>query len=109
MNYKEKWNTIAGYLDELKPVKDKILEEVSEELGINENGILSIKLGESYKFTDNKINKTWIICPVLILLKEKINIKLDWEHTEYKWIEPDEVKNFDTVPNLEESLFKILN
>ena len=31
--YKNKWNTVAGYIDEIKPVKQKAMEELQEELG----------------------------------------------------------------------------
>ena len=91
--YQNKWNTVAGYLDELKPIREKILEEVKEELGVDKNNISKIHLGKPYKFTDENVNKTWIVHPVLIELKSKPEIRLDWEHTEYKWIEPKELKN----------------
>jgi len=102
--YQGKWNTVAGYLDERRPIREKILEEIKEELGISEDNILSIYLGEPYEFTDEKANKTWIVHPVLVELKNKPEIKLDWEHTEYKWIRPEELKDFDTVPKLGKSL-----
>ncbi|HDD36375.1 MAG TPA: hypothetical protein ENF50_02775, partial [Archaeoglobus veneficus] len=35
--YKGKWNTVAGYIDEFKPLKEKILEELREEIGVDEN------------------------------------------------------------------------
>ena len=38
--YREKWNTIAGYLDEVKPLKEKVLEELREEIGVIEKNIL---------------------------------------------------------------------
>jgi hypothetical protein len=31
-------------------------------------------------------------------LKDEPKIKLGWEHTEYKWIKPEELKIFGTVP-----------
>ncbi len=37
-------------------------------------------------------------------VKKKPIIKLDWEHTEYRWIKPQKMKDFDTVPGLEKSL-----
>lgn len=106
--YQNKWNTVAGYLDEVKPIRDKVLEEIKEELGFDENQISSIHFGEPYKFTDKKINKTWIIHPALAELKVKPEIKLDWEHTEFRWIKPEDLKNFDIVPKLEESLKRVL-
>lgn len=108
--YREKWNTVAGYLDEPKLVREKALEEIKEEIGIKENNILSIHIGKYYKFTDSEIekHKTWITCPVLVELKNKPEIKLDWEHTEYKWIKPEKLKDFDIVPKLDESLKRAL-
>lgn len=106
--YRGKWNTVAGYLDELKPIHEKILKELNKELGIGKNAISSIHLGRPYEFADRDINKTWLVHPVLVELKERPEIKLDWEHTEFKWIEPEELKNFDVVPKLEESLKRAL-
>lgn len=102
--YKEKWNSVAGYLDELKPLQVKALEEIKEELGVDESHISLITIGKSCKFTDIKANKTWIICPVLAECKKEPDIKLDWEHTEYKWVRTESLKNFDTIPHLAKSL-----
>jgi len=106
--YPNKWNAVAGYLDELKPVREKVLEEIKEELGINKNNIFTIHFGRPYEFTDSKVNKTWIIHPVLVEFQEEPEIKLDWEHTDYRWIKPEELENFDIIPKLEESLKKAL-
>jgi len=57
LTYKGKWNTVAGYLDELKPIREKVMGEIKEELGIEKNNIASIFIGESYKFKDEKINR----------------------------------------------------
>ncbi len=102
--YRGKWNTVAGYLDEVKPIGEKILEELNEEVGISESEILTIHPGKSYKYKDTAINKTWLVNPILIKLKHRPEIRLDWEHTEFKWIKPEELKNYDTTPKLEKSL-----
>lgn len=102
--YRGKWNTVAGYIDEIKPVEDKIYEELKEEIGIKKDNIKNFKLGEPFLFKDNKINRTWIINPAVVELNKKPEIKLDWEHVEYKWIYPKDIDNFDTVPNLKASL-----
>jgi len=104
--YRGKWNSVSGYLDEIVPIREKILEELREEVGIDEDKILSIYVGKDYEFTHNK--KTWNVYPALANLKNKPTIKLDWEHTEYKWIKPEELKNFDTVPELDRGLKIVL-
>jgi len=106
--YKELWNTVSGYLDELKSLKEKTNEELHEELGISENEIKDITFGDVYEFTDEDIKKTWIIHPVLVKLAKKPTLKIDWEHTEYIWIHPYEITDYTTVPNLDKTLHKII-
>jgi len=105
--YKGKWHTVAGYLDEVKPIKEKVLEELREEIGI-EKGIKSIRIAESFEVKDRVIGKVWIIHPVLVELNEKPEIKLDWEHTEFKWIKKEELENFDTIPGIHKTLKMLL-
>lgn len=107
--YQGRWNTVAGYIDELKPIHEKIIEEINEEIGVKKDNILSQRIGKSYMFKDMKVNKTWIVIPVLVELKNKPDIKLDWEHTEYKWIKPEELKRYNIVPKIEESLRRAIN
>jgi 8-oxo-dGTP pyrophosphatase MutT (NUDIX family) len=107
--YKGKWNSVAGYLDEIKPVKEKMLEEVYEETGIAPDTIESYHLGEPYTFTDDTNGYTWIVHSAKVLLKQKPTITLDWEHTEYTWIKPEYLKNYDTVPQLKKSLHQIID
>ena len=102
--YKGKWNTVTGYIDEPKPLIEKIIEEISDELGITEANILSYSFGEPFEFEDTKIKKTWIVHPAKVELKKNPDIKLDWEHSKYKWIKPEELKKFNIVPNLDLSL-----
>ena len=107
--YKGKWQVVAGYLDELKPLREKVLEELEEELKVSKKIIKKIVYGKRFSFKDKKINKTWIVHPVLAELKQKPKINLSGEHTEYKWIFPEEIKKYDAVPNLAKSLQKVLS
>jgi len=102
--YKGLWNTVAGYLDDDLLPDQKALIELEEELGIKSDVIFELRQAKPYKLTDNKINRTWIIFPMLVDLKSKPTIILDFEHTEYKWILPSQIKDFDCVPGIEKSL-----
>ncbi len=106
--YQGLWNAVAGYLDEVKPIDVKAYEELNEELGISADNILKTKLGSPYEFYDKDIQKTWIIFPALVELKNKPTIKLDWEHTEYKWIRPEQLNEYNVAPNLDTTLSKVL-
>ena len=106
--YKGKWSTVVGFLDEIRPVKEKVLEELNEEAGITESHIQSIFIGNIIRREDKEINRVWIICPVLVMLKEKPEIKMDWEHTEFKWVTKEEINKMDTLPNLGKVLDSVL-
>ncbi len=107
-SYQGKWHTVAGYIDEPKPIRQKALEELEEELSIPSKNVSRFIAGEPYEFFDEGAKKSWIVHPVLVELKKKPEVTLDWEHTEFKWISPDAVKGYDTVPKLDESLRRVL-
>jgi len=107
--YKEKWNTVAGYLDNPKQsIFEKILEELYEEINVTKDQIASYSFGKTYQFTDVGNNKTWIVYPTLVTLLKKPEITLNWEHTEYQWITAEDISDFDTVPNLKKSMKRAL-
>ncbi|HLD18639.1 MAG TPA: NUDIX domain-containing protein [Candidatus Nanoarchaeia archaeon] len=107
LTYKGYWNTVAGYYDEPKPLRKKALEELKEETGISKKYVKSIKFGKMFRFHDKKINKIWLVNPILIKLKKKPKIKIDFEHTKAIWIKPEEIKNYKIVPNLKLDLRKL--
>jgi len=108
--YKQKWNTIAGYLDDPnQSIKEKMLEELNEEVNITKDTIEQFIFGKRYQFTDTTAEKTWIVHPTKVILKEKPVIHLDWEHTTFRWIHPKEITRFDTVPMLKKSLSAVID
>lgn len=107
-NYREMWNPVGGYIDEFKPVKQKALEEIKEELGIRKKDIKRISVSEPIKIFDRKIGKTWIVHPVLAELAVEPKIKLDWENTDYKWILPEELRKFKCVPGAQKIIETLL-
>jgi len=100
------WNSVAGYIDEIVSVEDKVLEELREEIGITKDIIENIEIGDPYEIRDERIKRTWVTVPCLAELRQKPEIKLDWEHTDYKWIDPEEMTKYDIVPNLDKTYKK---
>lgn len=106
--YRGKWNAISGYLDEPKPLREKVSEELKEELGIAQRDIGDVKIGSTYELFDKDLGMIWIVHPVLVELKKEPKLRLDWEHVDFKWIKPEEIGDYDIVPGLDENLKRII-
>lgn len=106
--YRGQWSANAGFLDDERPIEEKVADELVDEIGITRDHlqrlIIEIKIHEYYEFKDGKTGKTWIKVPVLVELREKPEIHLDWEHDDYRWVRSEEMTNFDTVIDLEHTL-----
>jgi 8-oxo-dGTP pyrophosphatase MutT (NUDIX family) len=103
------WAGVSGIIeknDTTPLARAKI--EILEETGINETQIELLKVTQQIKISSTQYkNHEWNIFPFLFTTKN-LEIKLNWENSEFKWIEPNEIKNYETVPELEKILFSLL-
>lgn len=100
------WNGISGFLDDRKSLKEKVAEEISEELGLPKNKIKQISLGEIFDQEEPKYKKTWIVHPVLVEVTTD-KIKLDWEAMDYQWLLPKEIRKLKLLPGFDHVLEKL--
>lgn len=101
-SYRGKWATVSGYVEKDELPEETALKEIREETGVKTK---LIRKGKIIHVKDNE--RIWFVHPFLFEIKSG-NIKIDWEHTDYKWIKPEEIKNYDTVPMLKEALENVL-
>jgi len=102
------WAGVSGIIEnnEMPLVRAKI--EIFEEVGIQEEQIELLKAIQQMKILSPQYkDHEWNIFPFLFKVKNP-EIKLNWENSEFKWIEPNEIKNYKTVPELEKILFSLL-
>ena len=102
------WSGVSGIIenDEIPINRAKI--EIFEEVGIKENKINLVKSIEKIKISSPQYeNHEWEVFPFLFETKES-KIKLNWENSEHKWINVNELKNYETVPSLDKILFDLL-
>ena len=101
--YPSYWNGLSGFLDDNKSLKEKVFQELKEEVGLNEKDILSIKIGNIFDQDEPKYKKTWIVHPVLVNIKTN-EIKLDWEAQDYRWVNLKEIKKMKLLPGFDDVL-----
>ena len=103
------WAGISGIIEKDDTSHlDRAKIEIFEETGIREGEIELLKAVKRMKILSPQYkNHEWNIFPFLFKAKNP-EIKLNWENSEFKWIEPNNIKNYDTVPELEKILFSLL-
>ena len=109
--YKGLWGGIAGYIEEDEEPYETALKEIREETGLNKEDVIFTKQLEVVKFTDfyEGISYDWEIFPFLFKTEKKSKIHIDWEHTEYRWIKPANIVNYDTVPHLKDVVKRMIS
>jgi len=104
---KTKWGGISGYIEQEEPVK-RALKEIAEETGLKNKNVTLLRIGEPLEAVESgKPEITWIVHPFLYSSNTN-QIRIDWEHDEYRWINPKEIENYETVPRLEDALDSLL-
>ena len=102
------WSGVSGIIENNENPINRAKIEIFEEVGIKEKEIKLVKKLEKMKIQSQQYkNHEWEIFPFLFETK-KDNIELNWENSEFKWIPPKELKNYETVPSLEKILVNLL-
>jgi 8-oxo-dGTP pyrophosphatase MutT (NUDIX family) len=108
--YRGLWGGVAGYVEELEDPYETAIKEVREEAGISLDSLELVRKGDPIELYDIYEGRRydWIVYPFLFHIESKELVRLDWEHKEFLWVYPSEVKKFDTVPGLDEVVIKLL-
>jgi len=104
---KGKWAGISGYIEENETALERALKEIQEEVGLHKEDVQPVRTGKPLQVPDKERDILWIVHPHLFKTSNT-NIKLDWEHDQYKWIDPEDIANYDTVLMLRETLMRCL-
>ena len=106
---KNLWAGISGIIekDDLSPLSRAEIE-IFEETGIKREQTNLLKESQQMKIISTQYkNHVWNIFPFLFKV-ENPEIKLNWENSEFEWINPSNIVNYKTVPSLDKILFNLL-
>jgi 8-oxo-dGTP diphosphatase len=107
-SYKGIWGGVSGRVEnQLTPIEQAKLE-VKEETGLLDEDIISITEGKVAMLDDYEIKIIKAVYPFLFKIKDPDKIKIDWEHTQCKWIKPSEIEQYLTMPQLKETLMRVI-
>jgi translation initiation factor 2B subunit (eIF-2B alpha/beta/delta family) len=82
------------------------MTEIREEVGLSANQINLLREREILRAFDEGTDTVWVIHPFLFEAKSS-TVQLDWENSEYRWIEPKQLVSYETVPKLREAFDRV--
>lgn len=108
--YRGLWGGVAGYVEDDEDPYDTALKEICQETRVGLDAITLIKKGDPIEVLDSYEGKRydWIVYPFLFHVQDKALVRIDWEHDEYRWVYPSDVKKLDTVPGLDDVVALLL-
>ena len=102
------WGAVSGIIEGNELPLDRAKIEIFEEVGIKSESIELLKAGKDIMVSSPQYpNHEWHISPFLFKTNI-VNITLNWENSSYRWINPNEINQYSTVPNLDEVLLHLL-
>ncbi len=102
------WAGISGIIEKNEDPLKRAKIEIFEEVGVTEDVITLVRSAEKMKVDSPQYeNHEWEIFPFLFETKNP-TIKLNWENSEFKWINVEELETYETVPSLQKVLFNLL-
>jgi 8-oxo-dGTP diphosphatase len=104
--YRGRWAGVSGYLEAESPL-EQAYREIEEETGLGRADVRLLAEGEPLNVVDESIDTRWTVHPFLFELPRPENVRLDWEHTEMRWLRPEQVAAMETVPRLAEALARV--
>ena len=103
--YRGKWAGVSGYVED--SVDKQAFIEIEEETGLSEDDVQLIRKGRPLEVHDQGIGVKWVVHPYLFRVRDPGKIRIDWEHKQAKWIRPEEINRYETVPKLKEVLQRV--
>lgn len=99
--YQGRWAGVSGYLEPGADPLQQALREIAEEVGLDASRAKLLGQGKPLPVDDG--THLWLVHPFVFEVPEDFEPSLDWEHTETRWIGPEELNHYDTVPGLREA------
>lgn len=96
-SFRGRWAGVSGFLEESDP-RRQALKEIREETGIPPSALTPLAEGAPVYSRDGP--HLFVVHPFAYLVGSD-QVRIDWEHTEFEWVDPGEIGRRPTVPKLD--------
>lgn len=108
-SYHARWAGISGFLEAGVSPEDQAYTEIHEETGLQRPQVRLLRRGQVVEYVDTDLNRRWQVHPFLAAVLTPRAVQLDWEAEELRWVAPDELGAYETVPRLQEAFLSALH
>jgi len=91
--YQGSWAGVSGFVEKDEIPRQTAFKEIREETGILEPKLIR----EAAPIPIRDRQRVWFVHPFLFEVGD-MEVRIDWEHTEYRWIDPKEAEHLSAVP-----------
>ncbi len=102
-SYRGRWAGVSGYL-EAATALEQARREIREETGLGDDALRLVREAPPLEVPAPEMDTCWVVHPFLFDVDDPGAVRLDWEHLEMKWIDPETLGHYETVPALAEAL-----
>lgn len=106
---RELWSGVSGIIEGNEKPLSRAKTEIYEETGITQNKIKLVRQVDAAIHINSPQykNHEWIVFAFLFEAKRP-RVVLNWENSQYRWIDVKDMKKYETVPDLEKVLLCLL-
>jgi 8-oxo-dGTP diphosphatase len=101
-SYHGHWAGISGFVEPNVSPEEQAFTEIREETALQRDQVRLLKRGSIVEHIDEQLGRHFYIHPFLFSVLVPDAIQIDWEALEMRWIHPEELSQYQTVPKLRE-------
>ncbi len=101
-SYHEQWAGISGFVEPGVSPEEQAYTEIREETRLQRDQVRLLRRGRVVEYADEALGRHFYIHPFLFEALTPANIQTDWEALTMRWIDPEDLVTYPTVPKLQE-------
>jgi ADP-ribose pyrophosphatase YjhB (NUDIX family) len=101
-SYHEQWAGISGFVEAGVTPEEQAFTEIREETSLQRDEVRMRKRGQVVEHIDEALGRHFYIHPFLFEVLTPEKIQTDWEALTMRWIDPEDLPTYPTVPKLKE-------
>lgn len=102
------WSAVSGTIKDCEEPIDRARIEILQETGMSHTQIRQVAESPMKSIVAPEYGDYQWDVFAFLFAADNPKITLNWENTEYRWVTLDKIRQYDTVPGLEDMLLCLL-